>query len=94
MYAGVLSLFVKFSRRSKNIKFVNIPIFVKKTGKYGRFEKLREEMTKIWKKKLSDKNDPYYMVTRNSATAKAHGNTTGPATGNPKNLAHQVGWTS
>ena len=30
IYGGVLSLFVNFSRRIKNIKFVNIPIFGKK----------------------------------------------------------------
>ena len=52
MYGGVLSLFVKFSG-SKNIKFVNIPIFGKKTGKIWKIEKLREKhVEKLGKKAL------------------------------------------
>ena len=50
IYGGVLSLFVKFSR-SKNIKFVTIPIFGKKTpGKYGRLKNCAKKMSKICKK--------------------------------------------
>ena len=59
IYGGVLSLFMKFSR-TKNIKFVNIPINGKKTGKYGsrKTEKLSEKNVKNLDKKLPDENDP------------------------------------
>ena len=49
IYGGVLSLFVKISR-SKNFKFVNIPIFGKKTGKYGRLKNCAKKMSKNWEK--------------------------------------------
>ena len=41
-YGGVQSLFVKFSR-TKNIKFVDIPIFGKNPRKVWKIEKLREK---------------------------------------------------
>ena len=57
IYGGVPSLFVKFSRRSKNIKFVNTSIFGKKNRKIWKTEKLREKNVESMDKKLSDKND-------------------------------------
>ena len=58
VYGGVLSLFVEFSRRTKNIEFVNIPIFRgKKPRKIWKIEKLRENNVEILEKKLPDKND-------------------------------------
>ena len=51
IYGGVLSLFMNFSR-SKNIKFVNIPIFGKKR-KIWKIEKLREKNVEILEKKQS-----------------------------------------
>ena len=58
IYGGVLSLFVKFFR-TKNIKFVNIPIFIwKKNRKIWKIEKLREKNVENLDKKLSDRNDP------------------------------------
>ena len=52
-YGGVLSLFVKFSR-SKNIKFVNIPIFGKKKNrKIWKIEKMREKKVENLEKKSS-----------------------------------------
>ena len=62
IYGGVLSLFVKLSR-TKNIKFVNIPIYYgEKNRKIGRIEKLREKNVKKMGKKLSDKNEPLRMT--------------------------------
>ena len=55
IYGGVLSLFVEFSR-TKNIKFVNIPIFGKKNRKIWEIEKLLEQHVGNLEKKLSDKN--------------------------------------
>ena len=49
IHGGVLSLFVKFSR-TKNTKFVNIPIFGKKTGKYGRLKNCAKKTSKNWEK--------------------------------------------
>ena len=58
IYGGVLPPFVKFSRRIKNIKFVNIPILGKnKTRKICKIEKLSEKNVEEMDKKLSDKND-------------------------------------
>ena len=49
---------MKFSR-TKNIKFVDIPIFgKKKQEKIWKIEKLREKKVENLGKKLSDKNDP------------------------------------
>ena len=48
---------MKFSR-SKNIKFVNIPIVGKKNRKIWKIVTLREKYVEKLEKKLSDKNDP------------------------------------
>ena len=47
IYGGVLSLFVKFSK-SKNIKFVNIPIFGKKPQENKK--NCAKKMSKSWEK--------------------------------------------
>ena len=59
IYGRVLSLFVKFSR-SKNIKFVYIPIFGKKNRKIRKIEKLREKNVE----NLGKKNSPIRMTLR------------------------------
>ena len=57
IYGGVLSLFVKFSR-IKISSSLTFQYLEKKTGKYGRLRNCAKKMSGIWKKKLSDKNDP------------------------------------
>ena len=55
IYGGVLSLFVKFSRRSKKTSSFNFThLFVKKNRKIWKIEKLREKNVE----KMAGKNSP------------------------------------
>ena len=53
IYGGVLSLFVRFSKRSRNIKFVNIPIFGKKKQENREDWKIARQKCRKFEKKSS-----------------------------------------
>ena len=88
MYGGVLSLlFVKFSRRSKKIKFVKFHVFGKKIRKLWEIEKLREKKVEIMKKNISDKNDPSCIV---STRSKPYSLLYAPVSRSPGNLVLRI----